>query len=134
MKTGAIDARQNFSAAQVKEIEELLKINADMKELDKRKKKLVENVKKYMKKINATDIDLDGSGISVTESTRRTVSSKTKDEFIAQLVGKGKQHLLKTSIEPDVDSIFAEVDAGILDKNFVEQYVKVTPVVTLRCD
>lgn len=134
MKAGALDARQNFSPSQVAEIEELLKINDELKTLDKRKKQLVDNVKGYMMKINATDIDMDGTGISITETQRRTVTAKTKDEFIAQLVSRGKNALLKTSIEPDVDSIFAEVDAGVLDRAFVEHYIKVTPVVTLRCD
>lgn len=133
-KVGALDARQNFSPAQVKEMEELLQINDQLKTLDKRKKTLVENVKNYMGSINATDIEIDGIGMSLTESTRRTVTAKTKDEFIAQLVSSGKKHLVKTSIEPDIDSIFAEVDAGILAKDFVEQYIKVTPVITLRCD
>ena len=45
-----------------------------------------------------------------------------------------KKHLVKTSIEPDIESIFAEVDAGTLDSNMVNSYVKVTPVTTLRCD
>lgn len=134
MKAGALDARQNFSPAQVAEMEELLKINDELKTLDKRKKVLVENVKKYMGKINATDIDLDGVGMSITESMRRTITAKTKDEFIAQLVSKGKNGLLKTSIDVDVDGIFAEVDAGTLDKDFVDAYIKTTPVITLRCD
>lgn len=134
MKPGALDARQNFTPSQVAEIEELLKINDELKMLDKRKKNLVESVKSYMRKINATDIELDGTGISITESMRRTVTAKTKDEFIAQLVSRGKNHLIKTTIDPDVDSIFAEVDAGVLDKDFVETYIKSTPVVTLRCD
>lgn len=134
MKAGALDARQHFNASQVNEIEELLKINEELKALDKRKKVLVEGIKQSMLNIHATDIELDGSVLSITESVRRTVSAKTKDEFIAQLVSKGKNNLLKTSIEPDIDSIFAEVDAGILDKRFVESYIKVTPVVTLRCD
>ena len=66
--------------------------------------------------------------------TLSPVTKATKDSFIAELVGLNKQHLVITSIEPDLDSIFAEVDAGSLDKVLVDQYVKVTPVVTLRCN
>ena len=45
-----------------------------------------------------------------------------------------KKHLISHSVEPDVDGILAEVDAGLISKDFVDKYVKVTSVVTLRCN
>lgn len=133
-KAGAIDAKTNFSNVQVKDMEELLRINEELKTLETKKKKLVDSVKADMIAINATCVDVNGHSLTLSESTRRTVSSKTKDSFIAKLVSLGKKHLVTTEIKPDVDGIFAEVDAGTLDKDFVSQYIKSTPVFTLRCD
>lgn len=129
-----INASTVFSVAEVKEMEELAKINEEMKKLESRKKSLSDNVKKYMVAAKIDKVDVNGTSFSLTESERRTVTKATKDQFIAELVGLGKQHLVVTSIEPDLDSIFAEVDAGGLTKAMVDQYVKVTPVVTLRCN
>ena len=82
----------------------------------------------------ADKVGVDGSTLTLIESTRKTVTKDTKDEFVANLVGMGKKHLITYSIEPDLDSVFAEVDAGSLGRDFVDKYVKVTPVVTLRCN
>lgn len=129
-----IDAYTNFSTNEVSEMEELVRINEEMKKLDSRKKVLSENVKRYMTKANIDKVDVSGSTFSIVESTRRTISKTEKDKFIADLVGMGKKHLVTYSIEPDLDSIFAEVDAGSLQKDFVDKYVKVTPVTSLRCN
>ena len=124
----------NFTSSQVQEMEELIEINEEMKKLEAKKKILSDSIKKHMTSAKIDKVDVNGSTLSLTESTRKTVSKATKDQFIADLVGMGKKHLVNYSIEPDLDSIFAEVDAGILGKDFVDKYVKVTPVITLRCN
>ena len=68
----------------------------------------------------------------LTESLRRTVTKSTKDAFIGELVALGKQHLVTHSIEPDIESIFSEVDSGLLNESMVNKYIKSTPVLTLR--
>ena len=102
--------------------------------LEAKKKNLVDVVKSAMTAKKLGDVDINGNKLSLTTSERRTVTKATKDEFVAALVSQGKKHLVNYSIEPDVDSIFAEVDAGTLNKSFVDTYVKVTSVVTLRCN
>ena len=129
-----VNATTNFNIAQVQEMEELVAINEEIKKLESRKKVLSDNIKTYMLSANIDKVDINGSTLGLTESTRKTVTKSTKDEFIAELVGLGKKHLVNYSIEPDLDSIFAEVDAGNLGQDFVDKYVKVTPVVTLRCN
>ena len=129
-----VNATTNFNIAQVQEMEELVAINEEIKKLESRKKVLSDNIKTYMLSANIDKVDINGSTLGLTESTRKTVTKSTKDEFIAELVGFGKKHLINYSIEPDLDSIFAEVDAGNLGQDFVDKYVKVTPVVTLRCN
>lgn len=131
---GIINASSNFTQSQVSEMEELVEISEQMKKLEARKKVLSDNVKKYMMSVSIDKVDVNGSTLTISESERRTVTKATKDEFVATLVSLGKKHLVAYSIEPDLDSIFAEVDAGTLDKNLVDAYVKVTPVTTLRCN
>lgn len=129
-----IDASQIFGAKEYADMEALVQINEEMKKLESKKKVLSDKVKGYMQGLNIDKCDVNGSTFSIIETQRRTITKTTKDSFIAELVGLNKQHLVITSIEPDLDSIFAEVDAGSLDKNLVDKYVKVTPVVTLRCN
>lgn len=129
-----INANIAFDEQERADMAELVDINTQLKALEAKKKTISEKVKSAMVNKKIDKVDINGSKLSIIQSTRTTVSKKTKDEFIAQLVGLGKKHLVKTSIEPDIESIFAEVDAGTLDSNMVNSYVKVTPVTTLRCD
>ena len=129
-----IDANIAFDEQERADMAELVDINTQLKVLEEKKKTISEKVKSAMVNKKIDKVDINGSKLSIIQSTRTMVPKKTKDEFIAQLVGLGKQHLVKTSIEPDIESIFAEVDAGTLDSNMVNSYVKVTPVTTLRCD
>ena len=129
-----INANIAFDEQERADMAELVDINTQLKALEAKKKTISEKVKSAMVNKKIDKVDIDGSKLSIIQSTRTMVPKKTKDEFIAQLVGLGKQHLVKTSIEPDIESIFAEVDAGTLDSNMVNSYVKVTPVTTLRCD
>ena len=129
-----INANIAFDEQERADMAELVDINTQLKALEARKKTISEKVKSAMVNKKIDKVDINGSKLSIIQSTRKMVSKKTKDEFIAQLVGLGKKHLVKTSIEPDIESIFAEVDAGTLDSNMVNSYVKVAPVTTLRCD
>lgn len=129
-----IDANTLFSTAQIDKMECLLRIKDEIKALEAQKDALSKSIKDGMAKLNVHECDLNGSVFKLIESERRTVTKCTKNEFVANLVGQGKKHLVVTSIEPDLDGIFAEVDAGTLEKSFVDKYVKVTPVKTLRVD
>ena len=129
-----VDVHQNFSPTEVTTMERLVDINSQIKALETEKQKLVEKVKRFMQAINVSSVDVNGTALSLIESSRRTVTRTTKDQFIAELINMNKQHLVQYDITPDLDSIFAEVDAGTLPKDFVDKYVKVTPIVTLRCN
>ena len=129
-----VDANTIFNSKEICEIEELIDINKQIKELETRKKELNDKLKDNMKSLNVSNFTLNGSSFSLIETQRRTITKATKDKFIAELVGLNKQYLLTTSIEPDLDSIFSEVDAGTLDKDLVHKYVKVSDVTTLRCN
>lgn len=130
----AVSAHTHFTMQQVQDMKDLVAVNEEMKKLEAKKKRLSDTVKQHMTGANIDKVDINGSTFSLTESNRRTITKSTKDQFIADLVGMGKKHLVNYSIEPDLDSIFAEVDAGTLGKDFVDKYVTITPVVTLRCN
>lgn len=129
-----MNASAIFNANQLQEMEEYISLNNQIKELEQKKKALSENVKQYMIDSRYSQISVNNNTLTLIESERKTVTKSTKDKFIADLVGMGKKHLVNYSIEPDVDSIYAEVDAGSLSKDFVNQYIKKTPVTTLRCN
>lgn len=129
-----IDANTVFNTTQIQEMEQLLRIKEEIKALEDRKDKLSTSIKNAMIQLNVDECDVNGSTFKLITSSRRTITKSTKDEFVATLVGKGLQHLVVTSIEPDLDSIFAEVDANRIPKAFVDKYVKVTPIKTLRTD
>ena len=124
----------NFTQTEIENINKLIAINAEMKKLEAEKKKLSDFVKASMLNAKIDKLSVGNNTLAITESTRNTVSKALKDKFIAELVGMNKQHLVSYSIEPNLDSIFAEVNAGLLNQDFVDKYVKVTPVVTLRCN
>lgn len=128
------DASIIFPSNELAEMEELVRINEELKKLESKKKLLSDKVKGHMQKVKIDKCIVNGATLSLIESQRRTIAKGAKDTFIAELVGLNKKHLVLTSIEPDLDSIFAEIDAGTLDKALVEQYVRVTPVITLRCN
>ena len=128
-----VDARSNFDAQQLDTIQKLVGVTEAIKRLEAQKQQLSDSVKAMMQKAKIDSVDFDGTVLNLTESQRRTVHKKTKEEFITTLLSLGKKHLIHYEIEPDLDSIFAEVDTGKLDKDMVKKYVTVTPVVTLRC-
>lgn len=130
----AVDVTSHFNTQQIQDMEALVSINEELKKLEAKKKVLVDSVKQYLVSASLDKVDVNGTVLAITESERRTVTKATKDQFVAELVSMNKKHLINYSIEPDVDSIFAEVDAGTLPKDFVDKYIKVTSVTTLRCN
>ena len=115
-----------------KVIQDFLVMNETIKRLDKDKKKLTEDAKAIFEKYHISDpLDFEGSTLTVTESTRKTVNKAKKDKFIQALANMGKNYLIIQTIDVDTDTIYSEVENGLLDKNFVEQFMSITPVKTL---
>lgn len=108
-------------------ISEFLVLNETIKRLDKDKKKLTEEVKDIFERYNITDLEHDGSTLTVTEKVRKTVTKATKDKFIMELINQGKNYLVMQSVDVDVDTIYTEYQNGTIDKDFVDKYVKITP-------
>lgn len=102
------------------------------KRIDKNKKKLNEEVKDIFEKYQISDpLDFEGSTLTVTESTRKTVTKAKKDQFIQALVNMGKNYLVIPSVDIDTETIVTELENGQLDESFVKQYMSITPVKTL---
>lgn len=115
-----------------KTIRDFIVINEQSKRVDKDKKKLNEDVKAIFEKYKINDpLDFEGSTLTVTESTRKTVAKAKKDQFIQALVNMGKNYLVIPSMDIDTDTICAEIDSGDLDEAFVKQFMSITPIKTL---
>lgn len=115
-----------------KVIEDFLVMNETVKRLDKDKKALSEKVKTIFEKYHISDpLDFNGSTLTVTDSVRKTVSAKKKDIFIQKLIEMGKRYLVTTSIDIDTDTVYSEVENGQLDREFVKEYMSMTPTKTL---
>lgn len=126
------DLTNYFNQSQIDLMQELVDVDEELKVLEDKKKKLVASVKQALTSAKIEGIEIDGCSVRLTESLRRTVTKSTKDAFIGELVALGKQHLVTHSIEPDIESIFSEVDSGLLNESMVNKYIKSTPVLTLR--
>lgn len=127
-----VPAELHFTEEQIKEMKELSEIKTRMKALEARAGVLTDSIKKNMLDAKYKYVLVDGvDKFEIRTSERVTVTKKTKDDFVAQLVGMNRQDLVKTEITVDTESIFAEVDAGKLQKDFVDKYVKKTPVNSL---
>jgi hypothetical protein len=106
--------------------------NEQAKRVDKNKKKLNEEVKVIFDKYKINDpLVFEGSTLTITESTRKTVSKAKKDQFIQALVNMGKNYLVIPSVDIDTETIVTELENGQLDETFVKQYMSITPVKTL---
>jgi hypothetical protein len=106
--------------------------NEQAKRVDKNKKKLNEEVKAIFDKYKINDpLVFEGSTLTITESTRKTVSKAKKDQFIQALVNMGKNYLVIPSVDIDTETIVTELENGQLDETFVKQYMSITPVKTL---
>jgi len=115
-----------------KTIEDFLVNKETIKRLEKMNKKLTESVKGIFEKYNIDDpIDFNGSTLTVTESVRKTVDKKKKDQFIQALINMNKNYLVFTTVDIDTDTIYSEVQNGLLTEDFVKEYMSITPVKTL---
>jgi hypothetical protein len=93
---------------------------------------LNEEVKVIFDKYKINDpLVFEGSTLTITESTRKTVSKAKKDQFIQALVNMGKNYLVIPSVDIDTETIVTELENGQLDETFVKQYMSITPVKTL---
>jgi len=126
-----MNADEVFNAQELKAFEALDEINKKVKALEKEKKRYSDKVKALMQDKKVDSIEHDGTKFSITKSERHVV--KSSNDFVSKLISMGKKSLVRYEIVPDVESILAEVNAGALDKDFVDDYIKVTPITTLRC-
>ncbi len=114
-------------------VKRLQEVNDQLKVLEMEKQALVCQVKNAMITHQVSSFIMNNHQYDLAYSESRAVKRKDKDEFIASLINQGKSYLAHMSLDLDLDGIFAEVDAGLLDKDFVNKYVKVTPKTSLHC-
>lgn len=115
-----------------KTIEDFLVNKETLNRLEKMNKKLTESVKRIFEKYNIEDpLDFNGSSLTVTESVRKTIDKKKKNQFAQALINMNKNYLVFTTVDIDKDTVYSEVQNGSLNEEFVKEYMSMTPVKTL---
>ena len=127
-----VNANSIFNPTDLLQFKRLTEINDQLKALESEKKLLTDAIKSKMESHKISECIHNGTAFKLSVTERHTIRKGKSDEFIAELIAKNKTHLVITDVKPDMESIFLEVDAGLLSKDFVEQFVTVTPVKTLR--
>lgn len=122
-----------FTPEQLEDIAEFIEVHEQAKILDEKKKRLSQKVKSYMTNEGTSSFSYNGANLNLTNSTRWTVSKATKDEFIAKLNAMGKSNLIKIDIDVNKESLETEIATGGISQSFVDQYIKITDILTLRC-
>lgn len=130
----AIDLQTVVTPEEYKKMERLVEINTTMKNFESEKKTLTDEVKDIMSRLNIDNGSVGAASFTLVHSTRKQLPKAVHDKFVAELVGLNKQNLIVTSIEPNLDAVMDEVDAGTLDRSLVEKYVSISDVRTLRCN
>ena len=77
-----IDANIAFDEQERADMAELVDINTQLKALEAKKTTISETVKSAMVNKKIDKVDINGSKLSIIQSTRTMVPKKTKDEFI----------------------------------------------------
>lgn len=132
MKTIA-NAENVFNTETCNKMIEFIEVSEQLAMLEAKKTELSNFIKKQMLDNKCKNVSIADKTFIVSESVRKTATKATKEEFVTMLIGMKKQHLVHTEIEPNIDDILDSVDAGELDKAFVEKYIKITPFTTLTC-
>lgn len=117
----------SLTPEELKILEERSVMADTMKMLNLKEKKLSQQVKDIFNKYKIEDtVEVFGKKFTVSDSVRKTVSDK--DGFVSELINLNKKYLLSQSIEIDIDTLYEEYENGTIDKNIVEQYMKITPM------
>lgn len=127
-----MDARVSFTPDECKILQRFIENKDEINSLKTLNEELTDKVKEIMSNHKTNDAILDGVNFKIIPSKRKQCKRGKKDEFIAELLALGKKYLVETTMEPDMDSISDEVDAGTLDRNLFDKYVTVTDIKTLR--
>ena len=115
-----------------KEIEELVELTKQEKELKAKKEKLVNKVKAEMSATNTDKLLCQGGTITLTKSQRASFKKNMKDPFVLLLNQKGLKSCLKVEYDVDKDALEAEIATGRIDKTEVDNYMSFSEVLTLR--
>ena len=124
----------NLSPDETEAVVNYIKVNNQMKELERQKKKYTEQIKGIFHK-NSINVPLlaDGEMFTLTHTVRKTINKAKQGEFLQFLKDNNKTYLVTTSVDFDKDAILDEVNNGTLPDSVLKEYMSALRVEILNC-
>lgn len=116
----------------VKDVEQILELTQEIKELEAKKKILTDSLKTEMLANGQDIINHNGNKIQLVTSERTSIKKGMKDKLILFL--KNKKLTSCISLNPDIDkeSLETEVNLGNVTQQELNQYMNFTKVNSIR--
>ncbi len=124
----------NLSPDEAEAVTGYIKVNNQMKELERQKKKYTEQIKGIFHK-NSINVPLvvDGEMLTLTHTVRKMINKAKQGEFLQFLKDNNKTYLVTTSVDFDKDAILDEVNNGTLPDSVLKEYMSALNVEILNC-
>ena len=124
----------NLSPDETEAVVNYIKVNNQMKELERQKKKYTEQIKDIFHKNNINvPLVVDGEMFTLTYTVRKTINKAKQGEFLQFLKDNNKTYLVTTSVDFDKDAILDEVNNGTLPDSVLKEYMSALNVEILNC-
>ena len=124
----------NLSPDETEAVVNYIKVNNQMKELERQKKKYTEQIKGIFHKNNINvPLVVDGEMFTLTHTVRKTINKAKQGEFLQFLKDNNKTYLVTTSVDFDKDAILDEVNNGTLPDSVLKEYMSALHVEILNC-
>lgn len=124
----------NLSSDETEAVVNYIKVNNQMKELERQKKKYTEQIKGIFHKNNINvPLVVDGEVFTLTHTVRKMINKAKQGEFLQFLKDNNKTYLVTISIDFDKDAILDEVNNGTLPFSVLKEYMSALDVEILNC-
>ena len=124
----------NLSPDETEAVVNYIKVNNQMKELERQKKKYTEQIKSIFHKNNINvPLVTDGEMFTLTHTVRKIINKAKQGEFLQFLKDNNKTYLVTTSVDFDKDAILDEVNNGTLPDSVLKEYMSALNVEILNC-
>lgn len=116
----------------IKDVEEVLTLTEEIKNLEAKKKKLTDTLKDEMIKIGQDVINHYGSKIQLVRQTRVSVKKGKKDDLLLFLKQKNLGSCIFLNPDINKESIETQINIGNITQQEIDQYMNITEVNSIR--
>lgn len=116
----------------IKDVEEVLALTEEIKNLEAKKKKITDTLKDEMIKIGQDVINHNGSKIQLVRQTRVSVKKGKKDDLLLFLKQKNLGSCIILNPDINKDSIETQINIGNITLQEIDQYMNITEVNSIR--